>query len=122
MKKKDFHMHPNLLKKPKQADLFIKRAIELNFDEICFTDHMPFSVTGDEHDRIPFGMVKDYCEKVREKADEYKNQIIIKTGIEIDYHPKCLKEIEEVLSQGEFDYIIGSSHLNIEGFNIPLHN
>ncbi len=120
MLKKDYHMHPNLLKKPEQSDLFIERAIELGFDEICFTDHMPFTVTGDEHDRIPFGKVSEYCEKVREKADEYKDKIIIKTGIEIDYHPTCIKEIEQVLSAGDFDYIIGSSHLNIAGFNIPM--
>lgn len=115
-------MHPNLLKKPEQADLFINRAIELGFDEICFTDHMPFSVTGDECDRIPFGMVGEYCEKVREKADQYKDWIIIKTGIEIDYHPSYIKEIEKVLLSGKFDYILGSSHLNISGFNIVTQN
>lgn len=120
MTKRDFHMHPNLLKLPKQADMFINRAIELGFDEICFTDHMPFTVTGDEHDRIPFGKVGEYCQKVREKAAEYKNHIIIKTGIEIDYHPGCIKEIESVLSEGSFDYVIGSSHLNIKGFGIPF--
>ena len=60
MIKRDFHMHPNILKVPEQADLFINRAIELGFNEICFTDHMPFSVTGDEVDRIPFGKVKEY--------------------------------------------------------------
>lgn len=113
-------MHPNLLKVPQQADLFINKAIELEFDEICFTDHMPFSVTGDEVDRIPFGKVKEYCYKVKEKAEKYKGKITIKTGIEIDYHPDCVKEIENVLKDGEFDYVIGSSHLNIKGFNIPF--
>lgn len=122
MLKKDYHLHPNLLKKPEQADLFIQRAVELGFSEICFTDHMPFTVTGDEHDRIPFGKVGEYCKKVREKAEEYKDKIIIRTGIEIDYHPSCIKEIEQVLSEGDFDYIIGSSHLNIAGFNIPMEN
>ena len=122
MIKRDFHMHPNILKVPEQADLFINRAIELGFNEICFTDHMPFSVTGDEVDRIPFGKVKEYCERVKRKAEEYQGQIIIKTGIEIDYHPDCEKEIEDILKSGEFDYIIGSSHLNIKGFNIPFEN
>ena len=53
--KRDTHMHPNLLKIPEQADDFIRQAIALGFDEIHFTDHMPFTKTGDEHDRIPFG-------------------------------------------------------------------
>ncbi len=120
MKKADCHLHPNILKEPDSADLFIKRAIELGFEEICFTDHMPFSVTGDEYDRIPFGKIKEYCEMVREKADAYKDKLCIKTGIEIDFHPDHLAEIEDVLSQGTFDYVIGSSHLNITGFGIPL--
>lgn len=118
--KADYHIHPNLLKQPEQADLFINRAIELGFDEICFTDHMPFTVTGDEHDRIPFGKVSEYCMAVREKAEIYKERIIIKTGIEIDYHPSCIAEIEDVLSQGEFDYVLGSSHMNIKGFGVPF--
>jgi len=114
------HTHPNLLKKPEQADLFINRAIELGFDEICFTDHMPFTVTGDEHDRIPFGGIAKYCNAVREIAGKYEKKIKIKLGIEIDYHPSCLTEIESVLSEGDFDYVIGSSHLNISGFGIPF--
>lgn len=118
--KKDFHMHPNILKKPYQADEFIARAIELGFDTICFTDHMPFTLTGDEHDRIPFGRVGEYCSAVREKADEYKSSIHIKTGIEIDYHPKYSDEIEQILGEGKFDYVIGSSHMNIVGFKIPM--
>lgn len=120
MSKRDFHLHPNLLKRPEQADLFIRKAIELGFDEICFTDHMPFSVTGDEHDRIPFGKVGEYCQRVREKADEYRDRITIKTGIEIDFHPDCRKEIEAVLAAGDFDYVLGSSHLNIAGFGLPF--
>ena len=119
--KRDYHLHPNLLKKPEQADLFIERAIELGFGEICFTDHMPYSVTGDEHDRIPFGMVGEYCKKVREKAAEYKDKIIIRTGIEIDYHPQSISEIETVLDSGDFDYVLGSSHLNIKGYGIKMN-
>jgi len=120
MQKKDYHLHPNLLKKPEQAELFVRQAVLLGFDEICFTDHMPFTVTGDEHDRIPFGKVAEYCTAVREVADRFRSEITVRTGIEIDYHPSCRKEIEQVLAAGEFDYVIGSSHLNIRGFGIPF--
>ncbi len=120
--KRDLHMHPNILKRPEQADLFINRAIELGFCEICFTDHMPFSVTGDEHDRIPFGKISRYCEAVEEKAHLFRDKISIKTGIEIDFHPTCTDEIEQVLCSGRFDYVLGSSHLNISGFGIDFKN
>lgn len=120
MIKRDGHMHPNIMKKPHQGDEFISRAIELGFDEIVFTDHMPFTVTGDEHDRIPFGEVGDYCKAVADFAKKYEDRIRIKTGIEIDFHPDCLDEIDEVLSCGKFDVILGSSHLNIAGFGVPF--
>lgn len=120
MQKADLHTHPNLLKKPEQGEEFIRRAIEMGLDAVCFTDHMPFSVTGDEHDRIPFGGVGDYCRAVRELSERYGNEIEIFTGIEIDYHPLYEDEAKAVISSGEFDFILGSSHLNISGFGIPF--
>jgi len=120
MLKRDGHMHPNIMKFPSQGDEFIKKALEEGFDEITFTDHMPFTVTGDEHDRIPFGAVADYCRLVSEFRSKYADRISIRTGIEIDYHPDCTAEIRDVLAEGSFDRILGSSHLNITGFNIPF--
>ena len=118
-KKIDYHMHPNIINKPDNADLFINHAIEMGFDEICFTDHMPLSICN-AADRIPKGEVEKYCELVREKAAEYKDHIVIKTGIEIDYHPDFIDEIESVLCAGQFDYIVGASHLHIPGYNIDM--
>ncbi len=120
MYKRDGHMHPNIMKKPTQGDEFVTRALELRFDEITFTDHMPFTVTGDEHDRIPFGAVKEYCDFVSEHQKRYSDRIRIKTGIEIDFHPSCIDEISHVLAEGCFDTVLGSSHLNIKGFGIPF--
>ncbi|MBR6808062.1 MAG: PHP domain-containing protein [Clostridia bacterium] len=116
----DGHTHPNLLKVPSQGDDFIRRAAELGFDSIIFTDHMPFTVTGDEHDRIPFGMVSDYCLAVKELSEKYRNIIGVACGIEIDYRKSCEDEIREVLSCGSFVRVLGSSHLNIKGFSIPF--
>ena len=120
--KTDGHTHPNLLKVPSQGDEFIRRAAQLGFDSIIFTDHMPFTVTGDEHDRIPFGKVGEYCDAVRDLAHKYRNVIDVKCGIEIDYRKSCESEIREVLSCGSFDRILGSSHLNIKGFGISFGN
>lgn len=120
VKKCDGHMHPNIMKFPSQGDEFAARAAELGFDEITFSDHMPFTVTGDEYDRIPFGAVGDYCRAVDDFRRRYSDLIAVKTGIEVDFYPDCLPEIREVLSQGRFDTVLGSSHLNIKGFNIPF--
>lgn len=119
MKLKDFHMHPNLMNIPERADDFAQRAIEFGLQGICFTDHMPLSFSK-QADRIPHGSVSRYCEAVRAVADKYKDKISIKCGIEMDYHPDYLGELEQVLCEGTFDYIIGSSHLQMEGYGICL--
>lgn len=120
MKHCDGHTHPNLLKSENGGLDFVNAAIRNGFDEIVFTDHMPFTVTGDEHDRIPFGAVEDYCRAVTALSKQFANDIKISVGIEVDFHPTCISEIRDVLSAGRFDRVLGSSHLNISGFGIPF--
>ncbi len=120
MKRCDGHTHPNLLKAERGGTEFALAAAEHGFNEIVFTDHMPFTVTGDEHDRIPFGEVGNYCRTVRELGKRLEDRIKISVGIEVDFHPSCVAEIRDVLSEGRFDRVLGSSHLNIAGFGVPF--
>ena len=120
MAKHDYHMHPQLLTRPGDwADRFVQKAISEGIEEICFTDHMPLSMS-DQKDRIPRGSVSEYCAKAAEYADKYKDEIRIKIGIEIDYHPDYIDEIEAVLRSGKFDYVLGSSHLQLPGYGLRL--
>lgn len=122
MKKKcDYHMHPNLTNNYKAADAFIEKAISEGFEEICFTDHMPLSIS-DAGDRIKKGMIKKYYKAVKEKAKEYEGRIIIKTGIEIDYHPDFISEIEFNLGQADFDIVLGATHFHLPGLHIITPN
>lgn len=120
MLKADCHSHPDLMKRPWRAEEYIARAIFLGFDLLAFTDHMSFSLTGDEEYRIPFGKVGEYCTEVEKLKRCYEGKIRLLTGIEIDYHPEYEYEIREVLSCGKFDIVLGSSHLNIKGYGIPF--
>ncbi len=109
---KDYHMHPMVVQKPEQFDLFVQKAIAEGIEEICITDHMPL-LCSTAKDRIPHGKIKEYCKTVRQFAQQYKDEISIKLGIEIDYHPSVQKKIEAVLEAGEFDFVLGSSHLHV---------
>ncbi|MCK5812010.1 MAG: histidinol-phosphatase HisJ family protein [Clostridiales bacterium] len=120
-KKCDYHTHPNLTNEPHRADAFIESAINQGFDEICFTDHMPLSIS-DAGDRIKKGNIEKYCLAVKKKAKEYESKIVIKTGIEVDYHPDFIDEIEYNLNQGEFDLVLGATHFHIPGYNILSSN
>lgn len=112
--KYDYHTHPNFMNVPENDRKFIESAIESGLEEICFTDHAPLS-RFPLSDRVPFGFARRYCERVRELADEYKGRITVKCGVEMDYIPDLEGEIEDILSEGSYDYVIGSSHLHIPG-------
>jgi histidinol-phosphatase (PHP family) len=73
---------------------------------------MPISISK-ASDRIPKGGVSEYCKRVRKLAEKYAEQIVVKCGIEIDFLPQYKDEAEAVLSEGTFDYVIGSSHLHM---------
>jgi len=109
---KDYHMHPMAVQKPEQFDLFVQKAISEGIKEICITDHMPL-LCSKAKDRIPHGKIKEYCATVRSFAEQYRNDISIKLGIEIDFHPSVKDEIDAVLDAGEFDFLLGSSHLHV---------
>ncbi|MBR2615242.1 MAG: PHP domain-containing protein [Clostridia bacterium] len=105
-------MHPQILTRPEAWRDFLERAIHLGIDEVCFTDHMPLSLSRAK-DRMPAGSVREYCRRVRKIGAEYADRITVLCGIEIDYHPSVLSEIEAVLGEGEFDRILGSSHIHL---------
>lgn len=109
---KDYHMHPMVVQKPEQFDLFVQKALAEGIEEICITDHMPLLCSAAK-DRIPHGKIREYCTAVRKFAEQYKGVMSIKVGIEIDFHPSVKDEIEAVLEAGEFDYVLGSSHLHV---------
>ena len=110
--RKDYHMHPRVIEGDERFERFAAEAVKKGITEVCITDHMPLSISS-ASDRIPKGRVGEYCRRVRELSERYNGIIDIKCGIEIDYHPSVIGEIEEVLSEGKFDYVLGSSHMHL---------
>ena len=112
--RKDYHMHPQIIRGQEYFDAFAAQAIARGLDEICVTDHMPLS-TVQARDRIPAGRVEDYCRAVRLAARRWEDRLSVKLGIEIDYHPDYLEEIDAVLRAGQYDFVVGSVHLHLNG-------
>ena len=110
--RKDYHMHPTVLKAPERFEQFAQTALANGIDEICVTDHMPLSISHAK-DRLERGSIQAYCARVRALSRQYEGRLSIKCGIEIDYHPSVTGEIEEVLAAGDFDYVLGSSHMHV---------
>ena len=107
----DYHTHPQIIQDEARFDAFARRALERGIKEICITDHMPLQCSS-ASDRIPHGKVEKYCKIARRLADRYKDTITVRVGIEVDWHPSIENEVRAVLGEGEFDLVIGSSHLH----------
>ncbi|MFC7684360.1 histidinol-phosphatase HisJ [Ureibacillus sp. GCM10028918] len=90
--KKDGHIHspfcPHGTKDP--FERYIEKAIEENFSEITFTEHAPLPTNFvDPTPKKDSGMIpKDltaYFETLQQLKQQYKDQITIKVGLEVDY-------------------------------------
>lgn len=116
----DFHVHspfcPHGTTDP--LKLYIENAIERGLTEISFTEHAPLPENFmDPTPQKDCGMSKKqtdaYIEAVQQLKLEYKNDITIHLGLEVDYIEGYEKETKELLNNyGEYlDDSILSVHL-----------
>ncbi|MGI6036311.1 MAG: histidinol-phosphatase HisJ family protein [Limnochordia bacterium] len=112
----DYHMHTPLCGHAQgEMEEYIEEAIRQGLKEIAFSDHLPFvHLPADHpwHGRYAMRMeeLPGYCEAVLKLRQKYP-EIKIKLGVEADYIPNKEKELEELLSQHPFDFVLGSIHL-----------
>ena len=87
------------------VDEYIQRAIELGIDIYGFSEHAPMDF--DEKYRLPFQDMQAYTNDILTAKEQYKNDINILLGYEVDYLPG---HIEERVLNADVDYLIGSVH------------
>ena len=107
MRRIDYHMHTMFSTDSEgNPEEYIKKAIELGLDEICFTDHYDV-----DYPFTPFILdIENYAREINRLKDKYKDQIIIKVGMEMGLDPVHQDEINRVTKLYPFDFIIGSIH------------
>lgn len=121
----DYHIHTNYTRDAiGTVDEYCKRARELGLNEIAFTNHLIFP----KFKSIP-GVKQSELSKISIKLDQIENHykeiesarkrfdMKIKFGLEIDYLEDYEREIERVINNHPFDYILGSVHF-LNGFII----
>lgn len=106
MKKIDYHMHTFFSHDSKgQPEEYIKEAINLGLDEICFTDH---------NDYIAGGKwildVESYFKYLLPLKEKYQDQITIKIGIEVGLDMLSYDVTKTLVASYPFDFVIGSIH------------
>jgi len=87
------------------VDEYIQRAIELGIDIYGFSEHAPMDF--DPHYRLSFEEMQAYTDDVLTAKVQYKNDINILFGYEVDYLPG---HMDDRVLNAKVDYLIGSVH------------
>ncbi|MDZ7356749.1 MAG: histidinol-phosphatase HisJ [candidate division KSB1 bacterium] len=106
----DYHIHTSLCNHANGAmKAYVKQAITLGLCEMGFADHNPLPA----HFNNPYRMLTDemsnYLEIIHDLRQQFP-QIIIRTGIELDYIESATDFLEKLVTENKFDYVIGSVH------------
>jgi histidinol-phosphatase (PHP family) len=104
----DYHVHSTFSYDGRSSinDL-CKRAAELKFREIGFSEHVDFDPSDGG-----FGFFNNnkYESAVKEAQQLFKDKLVIRRGVEIDYQTRFEEQIRGWLRGKSFDFVIGSVH------------
>jgi histidinol-phosphatase (PHP family) len=106
----DYHMHTPLCRHATgEPGEYAKRALELGFKEIGFSDHSPLPRDDFDDWRMRNDQLDEYVAKVR-KAQKDFPQLTIRLALEVDYLPGHEDWIRGLAARHSWDYFIGSVH------------
>ncbi len=120
----DYHIHPgySIDADPYSLEEYCIKALELGLREICFTTHCEFDPSRADLDwfvrcdgRIvpmhPPEWLNRYFKDIAMCAGMFrKDGLIVKAGLEAGFDLGLERNIEGVISQYPFDFVIGSVH------------
>lgn len=107
----DYHLHCNFSHDSKaHMEDMVKKAIDLQIKEMCFTDHTDYSVLLNNKEIDYEFNVKDYFNSINNLKELYKDKIIIKKGIEVGIQSHILDRCSNLILENDFDFVIASIH------------
>ena len=113
----DFHVHTEFSgDSATPAREQIEAALQLGMKEICITDHHDYGSEAMTHINFILDLPA-YLSGIHELAKEYKDRILVLTGIELGLMMREKEYLEDMVPRLPVDYIIGSSHF-IDGYDI----
>ncbi len=102
----DYHMHSYYSDDSKcpMEDL-VKHAISLGFNEVSFTEHVDYGIKTVDNCNY-----EKYFNELEEMQLKYKDQIIIKAGIEFGVQTHTIEQFNDDFKKYAFDFVILSNH------------
>ena len=106
----DYHMHTPLCRHATgEPEEYVRRALELGFKEIGFSDHAPMPRDNFDNWRMNSGKLDEYVAKVRKVQKDFPH-LTIRLALEVDYLPGYEDWIRDLAARQPWDYFIGSVH------------
>lgn len=105
----NFHQHSNFSDGAYPPEDYIKKAIELGFSSLGFTEHSPLPFEN------PFSLkqknVESYINTLSQLKEKYSDKIKLYRALEMDYIPGMSIDFNYWKEKCKTDYLIGSVHL-----------
>ena len=91
---------------------YVKAALDAHFDELGFSDHMPWPFAhGFVSDcRMVMDELPDYLASIHRLQEKYRGQISIRLGLESEYFPRYRDHLTRLLDNGSVEYLILGAH------------
>ena len=113
----DYHVHTSLCNHASGTMAqYVQAAVAKGLDAICFLDHLTFQEAGRDNAMLP-REVPMYVDAARRLARQYRKQIDIRVGLEVDFSPAHVNQCMEVVNTFDLDLVAGSVHF-LEGENV----
>lgn len=110
--KTNFHTHTFRCKHAVGTDeQYVKAAIAGGFDVLGFADHAAWAFSSGyvSHCRMPADQWPDYRNSVLRLKEKYAGQISIRLGLETEYYPRYMDQLQRLRDDG-CEYFILASH------------
>jgi histidinol-phosphatase (PHP family) len=106
----DYHVHTALCNHAQGTmEAYVRRALALGLQEICFLDHLTLQAAGRDLAMDP-GEVPFYFQAVQTLKRRYQGAIRVKVGLEVDFGPRDTDRTQAITEMFAFDVIAGSVH------------
>jgi len=109
----NFHTHTTRCKHATGTEReYVENSIKAGFKVLGFSDHAPYLFEGGHVSRIRMFMeeLEGYVRTIEELKGEYKNEIQIFTGLEMEYFPKLFDNTLAEIMKYPMDYLILGQH------------
>ena len=103
----DYHLHTSFSEDSNcSMEDYIKRALEIGIEELCFTDHIDYGT------KYTFCCdCKSYYEGFLKYKEIFKDKINLKFGIEFGLQAHHAEYFKKIFNEYPFDFVILSFHL-----------